>query len=292
MSWQIAISFSILANVATTLIQRSYSLKSKAPPTFASAASYLLGVMPVGLLVGFSLPHKINWSQRLITLLIICGTSMAISGWIGFRAAKLMPIAPYQTIGKFTSVVVIALGWVVLGEELNFYQSIGASMLLGAAVLAIYAPVGRNKNMGKRLHPMSILLALTASTFLAFGLVSEKAILGHVEVGAVLIIGWGAQTAAMVLLALKDVSRDAIKTFGSSEIKWSACMGLANGITGAFYVYSLNKSDNISLITALLAVVLPLSVFGAHILLKERENSKLMLLSVGISFLGLLVMSL
>lgn len=112
------------------------------------------------------------------------------------------------------------------------------------------------------------------------------------QVGGVLIFGWGSQTTAMFILALKDASRKNLHRFRSYGIKWSALMGLANGITGAFYVYALNKSNNISLITALTAVTLPLIVFGARYLLKERENQKLMWVGLTISFLGLLVTAL
>lgn len=292
MSWQIAIGFSILANIATTLVQRRYSLKSKAPATFPSAASYLLGVVPVGLIVGFSLPHQIYWSQQLAVLLFICAASMAISGWIGFMAVKLMPVAPYQTIGKFTIFVAVALGWIVLNERLTFYQLVGALIILLAAVLAIYAPILTAQDRHRHLHILPVFMTLVSATFLAFGLVSEKAILGHMQLGGVLILGWGAQTIAMLLLALKDANKHTIQSFKLYEIKWSTFMGLANGITGAFYVYALNKSDNISLITTLTAVALPLSALGAHFLLDERENSKLMWLSIIICFAGLIIMSL
>src|ERR1700761_2926263 len=100
MPWQLAIMFSVLASATTNLVQRRYSLKSAIPETIPSALSYLLGVMPVGITVGLILPHRVNWSSRLITLLFICAASMAVSGWIGFKAVKLMPVAPYQTISR------------------------------------------------------------------------------------------------------------------------------------------------------------------------------------------------
>jgi drug/metabolite transporter (DMT)-like permease len=289
MPWQLAIMFSVLANAVTNVVQRRYSLKSVIPETIPSALSYLLGVMPVGITVGLVLPHHINWSSRLITLLVICGASMAVSGWIGFKAVKLMPVAPYQTISRFTSVVAISLGWIILDEKLTKNQLIGALVLLIAAVIAIWS---QNRNSIKSLnqvHLLSVLLTLIACTFLAIGLVSEKAILGHVQVGAVLIIGWGSQTLAMLILMLKDMNHKSLAKIKRYEIKWSSLMGLANGITGAFYVYALNKSNNISVITALTAVSLPITVIGARYILKERENNRLMWFSVSLCFVGLLI---
>jgi drug/metabolite transporter (DMT)-like permease len=292
MSWQIAIGLSILAGATATLVQRAYSLKSKAPATFPSAISYLLGVMPVGIIVGLSLPHDVHWSWELGLLLIICASSVAVSGWVGFKAVKLMPVAPYQTIGRFTAIVAIALGWVVLGEKLSLPQLIGAGLLLVAALFAAWSPVKNIQAVERQIHLQAVILALISATFMGIGLVTEKAILGHTQVGGVLIFGWGSQTLAMLLLALKDASRTNLRKFGLHEIRWSWLMGLFNGIGGAFYVYSLSTSNNISVITALTAVTLPLTVLGAHFILKERENNRLMLFSLTLCFIGLLVFAL
>lgn len=292
MSWQVAVGLSILSNIFTILVQRKYSLKSNVPATFPVAISYLIGVMPVGIIVGLIMPHHISWDWWLILLLLICASSMAFSTWLGFKAVKLMPVAPFQTLGRLTSIVAIALGWLVLGEKLNAYQLTGAILLLMAASLAVWAPVKNIQAQEKRIHLQAVILTILSSTLLGISLVTEKAILGHSQIGGVLIFGWGSQTAAMLLLALKDYSRINLRRFGFYEIRWSWLMGVTNGIAGAFYVYSLSKSNNISIITALTAITLPLAVLGAHIILKERENSKLMLFSLLLCFIGLLVFAL
>ena len=79
------------------------------------------------------------------------------------------------------------------------------------------------------------------------------------------------------------------ETIWPHELKWSSLMGAINGLTGVLYVYAIYHSDNISLITALLAVTLPITVFGAFIFLGEREHHKIMWASLAISFAGLLV---
>ncbi|MEJ0073032.1 MAG: hypothetical protein WDN27_03045 [Candidatus Saccharibacteria bacterium] len=109
------------------------------------------------------------------------------------------------------------------------------------------------------------------------------------QIGGGFLTGWSAQAIAMLLLASKDASRANFRTFKTFEIRWSVLMGLVNGLTGVFYVYAIVHSDNVSLITTLTAISLPLTVFGAYLFLRERENHKLMWVSLGISFVGLLV---
>ncbi len=293
MTWQVAVAISAIANVTTILVQRRYAQRSTAPTTFPPAVSYVCGVLPIGLATGFLLfPHRIYWSGWLIMLLAIGASSMAIATWTGFQAASQLTIAPLQTIGRLTSIVVVLIGWTVLGEGLTTYQWVGGTILLIAALLAIWAPSKADTASLHHIRAPGVLFACISAVALGISLASEKAALGHMQIGGVFLVGWTTQALAMVLLAFKDANRRTLKQFGGRELYWSTAMGLTNGLTGVFYVYAIVHSDNISLITAILSVVLPLTVFGAYLLLKEREHHKLMWLSLALCCIGLALSSL
>jgi drug/metabolite transporter (DMT)-like permease len=289
MSWQIAISLSVLANVLTSLIQRHYSQKSSAPASFPPAVSYLFGVTPLGIIVGLSLSHHVHWTWWVGFLLFLNASIMALSNWIGFKAVKRLPVTQNQTIGQFYEVVVVALGWIFLGEGLSKFQFIGALLLLIAALLAIRAPMSVSDRARRKVHIQSVGLTLATAITLGTALVVEKAALGHMDIGAYLIFGYSAQTLAMLVLATKDIRRETLRKFGKDEIKWSAGMGWANAVTGVFYVIAIVRSNNISSVTAVAAITLPLVAFGAYIILKERDNQRLLWLGLAIGLLGLLV---
>jgi uncharacterized membrane protein len=288
MPWQLAISFSIVANIVTSLVQRRYSLKSSAPSSFPPAISYLLGVAPLGIIVGLLLPHHVHWSWLIVGLLVLNSSIVAVSNWISFAAVKRLSVVQFQTINQFYGVVVIVLGWLLLKEGLNFFQILGAGLLFIAAMLAIRAP-NNSTRVTRATHVKSVFLTFAAALTLAVALVIEKAALGHMDVGAYLIFGYSAQTLAMLVLTLKDVNRQTLRDFGKKEIKWSAGMGWANAVAGVFYVIAIVNSNNISLITAIAAITLPLLVFAAYAILKERENQKLLWVGLGLGFIGLLV---
>lgn len=293
MTWQLALAVMVVANVTTTLVQRHYAQKSSAPPTFVAAASYVFGVLPVGLTAGFFIfPHAIRWSWWLGMLLVLEGASMAVSVSSSFWVARHLNIAANMTIGRVTSIVTVLLGWGILGEGLTTPQLIGGIILLLAALLAIWAPAKTAAGAFEHLRPSVVLLALLACTTLAIGLVTEKAILGHMQIGGGFLVGWTAQALAMLLLAAKDVGPQSLRAFRIYEFKWSALMGAVNGLTGVFYVYAIVHSNNISLVTALISIGLPLTVLGAFLFLHEREHHRLMWISLGISCIGLLVTSL
>ncbi len=293
MTWQIAFVIATCMGIARKLFMRRYAQTSKVPATIPPAASYLFGVLPVGLIAGFFIfPHHITWSWWMAVLMAILSVSMALSCWLGFIAAGKIAIAPQQTIGMITEVSVILMGWTLLGEGLTMAQFVGGGILLVAATLAILAPEKTKAGDFERLSTKTIMTAVAAAILLAIALVTEKALLGHMEIGGIFLVSWTIQTLGMLLLASKDISKQTLRTFRGRELKWSTLLGLTNGLNGAFYIYAIYHSDNISLITVLGTVALPLTVLGAYIFLKEREHHLLMWLSLAVSFVGLLVMAL
>ncbi len=289
MPWQLAIALSIIASVITAVVQRRYSLKSTAPATFPPAISYLLGVAPLGIIVGFSLPHHVHWSWLIVALIASNSSIIAVANWLLFKAVKRLPVTQFQIINQFYEIVVIALGWTFLHEGLSRFQVIGAFLLFIAAILAIRAPAVNIGNAHRQTHFNSVALTVAGATLFGASLVIEKAALGHMDIGAYLIFGYLAQTLAMLILASKDANKDTLRQFGKNEIKWSAFMGIANATSGVLYVIAIVNSNNISLVTAVSAIALPLIAFGGYAILKERENQRLLWVGLAIGFLGLLI---
>jgi drug/metabolite transporter (DMT)-like permease len=290
MTWQTALALMIVISATSILVQRNYAQKSKVPASIPVATSYVLGVVPVGLIAGFLVfPHSIRWSWWVVLLIAICGLSMAVSNIIGFHVSKHITVVANATIGRFSAVVTIVLGWILLGEKLTTWQIIGGAILMLAALLAIWAPAKTSSGAFKHLQPGVVVLALISCAALAFGLVSEKGILGHMDIGGVFLVGWTAQALSMALIALKDISAENLRAFRGYELRRSVLMGILNGLTGTFYVYAIFRSDNISLVTTILPISLPLTILGAYLLLHEREHHALMWISLGVSCLGLAV---
>ncbi len=293
MPWQLALSLSIVTGTVTALVQRHYSQLSRVSPTIPPAVSYVCGVMPVGLVAGFFIfPHHIVWSWWLVLLLVLTGVSMAISNWLGFLVAGKLQVAPMQTINRLSIVSVILLGWVILGEGLSTAQFFGISLLFAAAMLAIWTPLHLRTPAAHRIPGTYRVLAIISSVLLGVGLVSEKAILGHMDIGGGFLVGWTVQSTVMVILALKAVSSHGLQQFKRRELKWSVFMGLANGLTGVFYVYAIVHADNISLVTGLGSIAFPATLLGAYVFLHEREKQPLMWASLALSLSGIIIMAL
>src|ERR1044072_3397155 len=98
MAWQISLVILYFCMVAQALWQRSYSQKSSLPESYPPALSYILGVTPLGILVGLFIPHSIHWNALTITLVALEGLFIGLFNVFAFMAIKRMPMAQFQTI--------------------------------------------------------------------------------------------------------------------------------------------------------------------------------------------------
>jgi len=292
MSWQIALALFFITNTAQSLWQRAYSQKSELPESYPPALSYVLALLPLSIVVGLFIGPTISWSPWLIFLLIVEGVFIAIFNWMMFRAIRRLPVAIFQLISQSYAIVTITLGWILLSETLTVPQIIGAVFLLAAAIIATQAPVPHDENKPKAYHKLGIMLAVCAALALGIGLVTEKAALHYTNVGAYFIFGFGTQAIALAVIALKDTTKKVLKSIRPHDLRRSLIMGAISAFNGFFYVYALQHSDNISLITALCAFCLPLAVVAAFVILKERENIARMLIAAGLGTLGLIITTL
>ena len=292
MNWQIALLLFFITAVAQALLQRSYSQSSKLPESFPPAISYLLGVTPIGIIVGLSISHSIHWSVWLVCLLIIEGIFIGLYNWLSFKSIRQLPIARYQTIYQSYEIIVILLGWVLLGEKLNAYQLFGGALLMCSALIAVRAPIKNQSSFRKHVDRKAVVLAILAAITMGIGLIAEKASLHYMDIGAYFIFGYLTQTIALLVLAAKDVTKSNLKAIKPYDVKRMLAMGTLSAFIGFFYIIAITKSNNISLITALSAFTLPLVVLASYLILRERENAKLLWLATILGFIGLLITAL
>lgn len=292
MSWQFALALAIVLGVIRILYMRRYAQTSRVPSTIPPAASYLFGVLPVGLVAGLLVfPHAIEWSWPMLLFMVILSVSMSLSNWLGFIAAGKIAVAPQQTIGMLANVSVVLMGWTFLGEGLTVEQFVGGGILLVAAFLAIWAPVKTKVGDFKRLNSRTLLIAIASAVLLAIGLVTEKKLLEYMDIGGIFLVSWTVQTLGAVVLALKDVTKHSLRAFRGKELSTSVFLGLINGLNGVLYIYTIFHADNISLVTVIGTVSFPLTILGAYLLLHEREHHALMWLSIITASIGLLAMA-
>ncbi len=290
MDWHISLLFFYVFSVLKSLGQRRYLRKTGLPSSVVAAMNYLLGIFPLALVVGLMLPHQFDWSWTVVLLLVIEGLAIGLYNKLSFRAIKRLPISHFQTLNQSSTIFIIIGGWILLGETLSAPQLIGVAFILAAAVLSAFAAKAKAKT--KAIQPGTIQLVIIAAIILSIGLVTEKAALGHMGIGAYFIFGIGSQALFVTLIALKDVNKKVRKAISHSDIRNNVVIGVLSMLGGMSYLYTVNAANNISLIVSLNSFVLPLTALGSYWLLHEREDQKKLWASIAVGIVGVSITAL
>jgi uncharacterized membrane protein len=233
------------------------------------------------------LPHHIDWSWWLVFLLVLEGAAIGLYNKLSFRAIKRLPISHFQTLNQSFNIFVIFGGWILLSEKLSATQLIGVGFILGAAVLSAYA--ARSKTAARTIQPGTTRLVIIAAAILSIGLIAEKATIGHMDIGAYFIFGFGSQALFTTLIALKDTDKKLLATLSRSDLRNNIIVGMLSAVAGFLYLYTLNAANNISLIISLTSFVLPLTALASYWVLHEREDQKRLWGSIFLGMVGLCI---
>lgn len=283
--WHISLIVFYVLSVSKALAQRRYLRTTSLPSSVVAAMNFIFAVWPLALIAGLTLPHEITWSPLLIALLIVDGLAIGLYNNLSFRAIKRLPISHYQTLEQSFNVFVILGGWMLLNETLSVLQIIGACFIISAAMLSGFATKSKAKKLN--IPPGTIRLVLLAAIVLSIGLIAEKAVLGHMQIGGYFIVGIGAQALFVSAIALKDINKKTMQSIKKTDIKAIIGVGVLSAFSGFLYLYTLNTANNISLIISLASFVLPLTAFASYWFLKERENRGKLWGSIALGVIGI-----
>lgn len=294
MSWQFFFILYLAFSVGLTLSRRKLAITNTVPASIVTAISYTFAVMPLGIVVGLSMDHHVTWSAWLIALLIIEGALIGTFNWMALIAMKHLPAAHFQTIFQLNALIIIALGWTLLGETLSALQIVGGVLILASGLLAIWAPVGSGNTRKRKPAEIKrgIILTLIGTTIMGLGLVAEKAALGHMDAGAYFIYGFATQCIAVVIIAIPQLKISTLRLLAKKRVADATLVGVIGVGVGFTYIAALVKSDNISLINSLKAFALPLTALAAHYVLKEHDDNRALWAAIALGVVGLVLVAL
>ncbi len=286
MDWHISLAIFYFFAVAKSLSQRRYMRRTKLAPSIIAAFSNLVGLVPLGIIVGLMLPHHIDWSVTTVGLIALEGLCIGIYGKLAYTGIQRLPIAQFQTLNQSFNVFVIMLGWIVLNETMSGYQLAGASLILLSVALAAFADRSRHKNSIGGMRTVGLVIG--AAAIFSIGLIAEKAALGDMDIGAYFIFGFSAQLAVNLIIAAADFKKNT-HHITRNDYKNFFIMGATTAAAGFAYLLTVRAADNISLIITLNSFALPLTALASYWLLHERENMRQLWASIAIGVLGVIL---
>ena len=283
MSWQIAITLHLIFTAIFALVQRNISRKFQSHARVGTAFFYPI-VSAMGIVYGV-LNYDISFDFSLQTWLFLAanGFIFALSFISAFKANSHVDAAQFAILQSTRAIFTVIIASILLGEQLSALQLLGVLILVvSAGLVAVRRTTARTFNIST----WSWLAVFSAFT-LALATTNEKYFLGEMNVGTYMVIGWGFQTLAVVLLA--SGRWHTLKDFGPSGIKQLVYLGILRGLQGITFVVALSQAD-ISLIAGIMSYQTVLIFIGGIIFLHEREHLYRRLAGSIIATIGLLLL--
>lgn len=287
MTWQLAILTHQILETIFALVYRDYAQKHKKDHYVTNAVMYLATVVPFGIVWsitqgGFSLdfPVSIWWFFGLAGLLFALGNIAA------FKANTKVEASQFAIITRFRVVVIVAASWFFLGDTLTPLQMLGAGIVFGSSLFAVY--LTRQKKSKSKIG-FYTMIAILSAVFMGLAITNEKYILSSVTLATYVVIGWGLQAFFMALFANRQLARvpGLIK---DGSIKTILLLGGLRTVAGFCFINALQLSGNASLIGSIAALQVILIVIGGYIFLGEKKHGVQKFVAATAAFVGVILL--
>lgn len=289
MTWQLAILTHQILETIFALVYRDYAKKHPRDHFVTNAVMYLATVVPFGIVwsitqSGFSLDFPVSmwWFFGLAGLLFALGNIAA------FKANTKVEASQFAIITRFRVIVIVAASWFFLGDTLTPLQILGASIVFGSSLFAVWLTRQKKKKNKSRIGFYTMIAVLSA-VFMGLAIVNEKYILNSVTLATYVVIGWGLQAFFMTLLANRQLAR-VPKLISDGSIKTILLLGGLRTVAGFCFINALQLSDNASLIGSIAALQVILVVIGGYIFLNEKKYGVQKFVAASAAFIGVILL--
>lgn len=283
MTWQVAIFLNLVFAAGFGLVQRSVSKQFISHAKVAVAFMYLLFVTPLGIIYGL-LNYDISFNFSVVTwiFLVIAGILFGFANITAYKSNAHLDAAQFAILTNLMAVFTVVIAAIFLSERMTIEQLIGVAVVISAAGLVSVRKTTKRTFEISSWSLLAILSALIAAAALTF----EKHLLGQMNVGTYMVIGWGFQTLAMVILAIGEWHT--LKDFDKKGIIKLSSLGLFRFLQGITFVIAVSQAD-IGLLVSIVSYKSVMIFVGGLIFLSERNNIIARLFGSILATVGLLL---
>lgn len=291
MTWIIAITISIITFSLANLLQRVLMKGEENDPLSYSAFTQLLSgfiILVACILLSLLTFPSLNVivENKLYLFIALSGIAWAVNAFAGFKALQNMEASKFIIIYAFRSVLLVIFATIFLSETLLPIQFLGMGFVILSIILV-------NAESTKELFKIDKgeLYALLGTLAFAIGSTTDKYVIQWFEPMPYLIIGFFLPGLLLLSSKLKM-----IKTFPQFFVKKKFgrifLFTFLYSIAAIGFFYAFKLADNISLVAAVGQSSTILTVILGIIILKEKDNIPKKLFAAGLSFVGLMLLTL
>jgi len=286
MPWQLSVVIHLVLSTGFALLYRNFAKNNKGRALLTMAVMYLLTITPIGFIWASAQGGvSFAFAPSMWGFLVLGGVLFAVGNVLAFVANTHVDAAQFSIITNTRTVTTIAVSSVLLHELLTPLQGVGVALII---VAALWFALGRRTEKTKKLSWYSLIAVLSA-VLMGIGISNEKYLLDNMSFSTYLVVGWGFQTLAMVIIAGRQWKH--IRAFlQENRLVQVIALGLLRTFAGLALVWTLARSGNSSLVASIISYKTALVVVLAYFVLRERQDAMRKLLGAGVATAGILLL--
>jgi drug/metabolite transporter (DMT)-like permease len=241
---------------------------------------------PIGFLYSFTFHPNLAIGWPNLAIIAIGSLIFPIVNIVAFKANKDVDVGVYSIIANLMPVITIITAWGLLGDTLTPRQMLGAAILLFSSIIIMLPQLSHRSRSSVK----GMLLAVLSTVLLGLGITYERFVLGRIDFGAYLVIGWGAQSLWMLALAWPERHK-LKKLMGEGKWKRIYAYTLSTTFRSLCFITALRLAQNASLVSSAISFTAVMVVLAGYIYLKEKEWVWLKVGSALVGTAGLIILS-
>ena len=260
-TWQ----FSIIAYYVFTVIYfQCYKLavKDTQKDGASSAIFQLIAGSTLIMLLAPLFPLKYSTDMWVYALLFMAIIFYGVADRLNATVRKHLDVSVYTIVAQLSSVFIITLGFLFLGEEVSRNQIFGMALILAANVLLKF---------NKKKLSLNNYLWLAVLSALMFSVAQTTDIGIFREFNIPLYVGTTLTVPAILTMAIEKTTIQEVKSEFARNTKWYLVTGIAWAFL-IFFTFRAYEFGEVATIVPLQSVTVILNVLIAYIVFNEKDN--------------------
>jgi drug/metabolite transporter (DMT)-like permease len=285
MPWQLLIVlYSIVGGLRNVVVRQLGTYRQDYSVTillYSFLAVFLTGIGYV-FLTGETVDMRAGWEARYF--IAVGGVLFVLQNLLFIKLLRRVGAAVGALLVLLNPLAVVLLTMAFTDERLTILQMAGASILL----LSVFsAEISTTKKKIKYFHfSKNVLIAAIIALFFGLASLNEKYLIDRLELPTYVVLGWGGQFIATVVLVFVMRKEVIWKAKPKINLLLGIC-AILYALSGFLFVSSIVSSQSIVLPVVSGSAKLLTTVVLAYLLLKERQYSIVRFLSVMGGVVGL-----
>jgi len=276
MSYQYIFIMYLIATTLNSLLMRRYAVRTALHPMLSGILTNAVISLPIALIYVLVTGSFTAPTLKFALAALVEAMAGSAYGVVALYAQKHADASTFATLIKAHVAIVVIMSSIFLAESLSIIQMVGTVFLVSSGAI-----------LSKGIHKRGLLYALAALPLLSLVVIFGRIVVRESNVGMYLVTA--SILGLLIKLAVKGHEFRSNLPEIKAEFKQRSVLSVVTFLQIALFVISVDRSDNVSLISSLASLKVITVMIASYLFMGERSNIQRKIAASALSIIGLLL---